>query len=160
MAEEFVIAPAPPGFDRWDELLALLHRAFAAHAGRIDPPSSSTRDTPDGLRTMAANGRLNLATSADGALAGCVFARADGDSCYLFKLAVDPPFQGRGIGRRLVQAVIDDARRAGFLRVTLGVRIALAENIALFERLGFVRVGETCHPGYTVPTSLNMALTL
>lgn len=160
MAGEVAVAPAPAGFDRFDTVLDLLRRAFAAHAGRIDPPSSSTRDTAESLAATAAAGRLLLATAGDGRLAGCVFARAEADACYMFKLAVDPAFQGQGIGRRLVQAVVADARAAGFLRVTAGVRLALTENIALFERLGFVKTGEKCHPGYAAPTSQDMALRL
>jgi GNAT superfamily N-acetyltransferase len=36
---------------------------------------------------------------------------------YLEDLAVDPAFQGRGIGRKLMQRVIDDAKRRGCSRV-------------------------------------------
>jgi ribosomal protein S18 acetylase RimI-like enzyme len=154
------VGPAPAGFDRFDEVLALLWRAFAAHAGRIDPPSSTTRDTAESLRALAASGRLHVAATAGGALVGCVFSRADGGDCYLCKLAVDPAFQRQGIARRLVEAVIAEARATGFARATLGVRLALTENIALFERLGFVKTGETCHPGFATPTSQDMALAL
>lgn len=160
MAAEVTVAPAPAGFDRFDAVLDLLRRAFAAHAGRIDPPSSSTRDTAGSLAATAAAGRLLLATAGSGTLAGCVFARAEADACHLFKLAVDPAFQRQGIGRRLVQAAIADARAAGFLRVTASVRLALTENIALFESLGFIDAGQTCHPGFTEPTSQDMALRL
>ena len=165
MGTPIAVGPAPAGFDRFDLVLALLRRAFAAHAGRIDPPSSSTRDTPEILRALAAGGRLFLATTApvttaEGTPVGCVFARADGDACHLCKLAVDPDFQGQGIGRRLLDALVADARAVGFTRVTLGVRLALTGNIALFERHGFIRTGERCHPGFTTPTSQDMALTL
>ncbi|MGF1623718.1 MAG: GNAT family N-acetyltransferase [Alphaproteobacteria bacterium] len=159
-AEGVVVGPAPPGFDRFDLVLALLRRAFAAHAGRIDPPSSSTRDTPQSLRALADSGRLYLGLAAEGEVAGCVFGSPRGDAWYLCKLAVEPAFQGRGLGRQLVAALVADARAAGFAQVTLAVRLALPENIALFAGLGFVTTGETCHPGYTTPTSQDMALTL
>ncbi|MEZ5666305.1 MAG: GNAT family N-acetyltransferase [Alphaproteobacteria bacterium] len=154
------MAPAPAGFDRYPDLLALVRRAFAAHVGRIDPPSSAMRATADSLRAIAEAGTLLLATAADGTLAGCVFGTPQGSDLYLGKLAVDPAWQGRGIGARLVTALADHARAAGFARVTLGVRLALVENIALFAGLGFVRTGVQCHPGFDTPTSQDMVLVL
>jgi len=53
-----------------------------------------------------------------------------------------------------------EARQIGAQRLTLGCRIALASNVALFRGHGFVVVRETCHPGFTTPTSYDMELTL
>ena len=44
--------------------------------------------------------------------------------------------------------------------MTLGARIALPGNVALFRRHGFVVVRETCHPGFATPTSYDMELVL
>ena len=44
--------------------------------------------------------------------------------------------------------------------MTLGARIALPGNVALFRRHGFAIVRETCHPGFTTPTSYDMELVL
>ncbi|MER8440860.1 GNAT family N-acetyltransferase, partial [Mesorhizobium sp. M1393] len=43
----------PVDFDRWDEVLALIMRAFAAMDGVIDPPSSANRLTFENLRDNA-----------------------------------------------------------------------------------------------------------
>lgn len=154
------VGPAPAGFDDFDRLLGVIRTAFAAHDGRIDPPSSANRATAASLQAMAEGGVLVLASTADGRVVGCVFGTPDRDALYLSKLAVDPAWQGNGIGRRLVSALADEARRVGHARVTLGVRLALPENIMLFESLGFVRTGVQCHPGYATPTSQDMSLTL
>ena len=56
-------------------------------------------------------------------------------------LAVDPPQQGRGIGRALMEAAAEDARSRGARRLTLR---ALAPNTgarALYEACGFVEEG-------------------
>jgi len=153
------VGPAPADFEDYDALLALVQRAFSAHARRIDPPSSASRATAADLRAMAEGGTLVLAHR--GAhLIGCVFGTPRGEALYLSKLAVDPDWRGRGTGRRLVQALTDHARTAGFAHVTLGVRLVLTENIGLFQRLGFVATGVQCHPGFTVPTSQDMRLAL
>jgi ribosomal protein S18 acetylase RimI-like enzyme len=56
-------------------------------------------------------------------------------------LAVDPARQGRGIGRRLVQAAQEEAQRRGARKVSLRV---LSPNLSarrLYESLGFVVEG-------------------
>jgi hypothetical protein len=44
--------------------------------------------------------------------------------------------------------------------MTLGCRIALTSNVALFQRHGFVVVGYETHAGYSAPTSYDMELRL
>lgn len=64
------------------------------------------------------------------AVAGMEVHGADG---ILRSVAVDPAFQGRGLGRSLTHAVIDAARRAGLRRLYL--LTTTAETY--FPRLGF-----------------------
>ena len=40
--------------------------------------------------------------------------------------------------------------------MTLGVRLALLANIALFKALSYVGTGRKAHPGFTEPTSMDM----
>lgn len=50
-----------------------------------------------------------------------------------------PAWRGQGIGRRLLQACLDKARRRGLTRIELEARIDNHRAIALYERLGFRR---------------------
>ena len=50
----------------------------------------------------------------------------------IYALAVDPSMRGRGLGRRLVEACLDDARRLGIRQV-----MTLTYEQAFFEKLGF-----------------------
>ncbi len=143
------------GFDRWDDLLALILRAFAPMHGRIDPPSSALLLTPDGLRLKASEERLFLAFGGC-RLAGCAFLAERQGYFYLGKLAVEPELQGRGIGKALVAAVERYARRAGKSAIELETRVELVENHATFARLGFIEIGRTAHSGYSRPTSITM----
>jgi ribosomal protein S18 acetylase RimI-like enzyme len=52
-----------------------------------------------------------------------------------------PEVRGRGLGRRLMKAAIEAARRQGMRRVDLAVFAANTRAIALYESLGFVREG-------------------
>jgi ribosomal protein S18 acetylase RimI-like enzyme len=89
-----------------------------------------------------------------------VFCAAKDDALYIGRLAVAPSWRRRGIASALVEAAKDEARRLRLTRITLGARIALPGNVALFRRHGFTVVAETCHAGFTSPTSYDMELRL
>ena len=59
----------------------------------------------------------------------------------IHNLAVHLTYRRRGIGRYLLQGVIDEARRNGSSRVTLEVRKSNAAAQRLYHSLGFVERG-------------------
>jgi putative acetyltransferase len=87
-----------------------------------------------------------LLARADGALAGCVaLRRLEGDVCEMKRLFVRPAFRGAGLGRRLAQAVIDEARGAGYARMRLDtVAPAMPDAVRLYLGLGFREIGAYC----------------
>jgi RimJ/RimL family protein N-acetyltransferase len=52
-----------------------------------------------------------------------------------------PEWRGRGVGRRLLEATLAQARRSGFKRIELDVHADNSRAIALYEKAGFVREG-------------------
>jgi predicted N-acetyltransferase YhbS len=142
-------------FDRWDDVLALIMRAFASMDGVIDPPSSAHLLTADSLRDKARRETGFVALDED-RIVGCVFALERVAEFYVGKLAVAPDCQGQGIGRRLMQAVEDLARSRGKAAIELQSRIELTANHAAFARLGFHETERTAHEGYLRPTSITM----
>lgn len=149
------IVRLPPTFDRWQELLDLIRRAFAYMDGVIDPPSSAHRLTLVSLEEKCAAETVFLAV-AEGRLAGCVFVANRGAHAYVGKLAVEPVLQGQGIGKRLLEAAEAEAKRLGNLVVELQTRVELTGNHAAFARLGFRETARTSHNGYDRPTSITM----
>ena len=59
----------------------------------------------------------------------------------VFGLAVDPQFEGRGAGRALMEALIDEARARGGEKMTLRVFAPNERAQRLYESLGFEREG-------------------
>ena len=68
---------------------------------------------------------------------------AVGIDADVMTMGVLPDFRGRGLGRVLMGALIDVARRWGSERVFLEVRESNAAAISLYENSGFEVVGRT-----------------
>ncbi|WP_292550350.1 GNAT family N-acetyltransferase [Mesorhizobium sp.] len=155
MGSPVCVAQLSADFGHWDEVLALIMRAFAAMDGVIDPPSSAHWLTVENLRDKARQ-ETGFAALKDGRIVGCVFVLERTNDFYVGKLAVEPDFQGQAIAKRLMQAVEELARDRGKPAIELQTRIELTGNHAAFARLGFRETGRTAHSGYNRPTSITM----
>lgn len=147
------------GFQRWDDLLALILEAFASMDGVIDPPSSAHLLRPASLAARAQSEIAYVAVEGQ-RLLGCVFCQPEPESLYIGKLAVAPSLQGRGVGRLLLAAAEELARDLDLPALRLETRIELTGNHATFTRWGFVRTAENAHPGFTRTTSIEMRKSL
>src|SRR5882762_4473208 len=94
-------------------------------------------------------GNLLLATHS-GKAAGCVaFRRLSPDTCEMKRMYVRPEFRGMGIGRQLVDTLIQTARESGYSLMRLETTIRMDNAISLYSAAGF----NVCQPYYTIPES-------
>jgi RimJ/RimL family protein N-acetyltransferase len=56
-------------------------------------------------------------------------------------MGIVPAYRGRGLGFRLLNTALEQARGAGFVRIELDVYADNMRAIALYEKVGFVREG-------------------
>lgn len=142
----------PCGPERAEEVHRLTQAAFREH-GRLDPPSGAVRESVERVRDdLAAGGGAVL--TLDGEPAACLRLAASGTDLHVRRLAVDPRFRRRGLGRALLDWAEQEARRRGCEAISVGVRLALPGNLAFFRRLGYDVVGEHRHDGYEQTTWL------
>ncbi|MES2787817.1 MAG: GNAT family N-acetyltransferase [Pseudomonadota bacterium] len=91
-----------------------------------------------------------LLARVDGEIAGCCALRpldaADyPNACEMKRLFVRRPFRGIGLGRQLVEAVLDAARQAGYSSVLLDTLDDMEAARALYEELGFAEIPPYYH---------------
>jgi len=106
------------------------------------PPLTQTREFVMGL---IQKGGLQFVALADGEVVGwCDIERHVLPSFAhrgALVMGIVPAYRECGIGLRLIQATLAQARVARFVRVELDVHADNARAIALYEKVGFVREG-------------------
>jgi epoxyqueuosine reductase QueG/predicted GNAT family acetyltransferase len=81
------------------------------------------------------SGQMLLA-KCDRAVVGCVALRQIGEGlCEMKRLFVQPAFRGKGIGRALAEAIIEEGQRIGYKLMRLDTAMEPAKS--LYESLGF-----------------------
>ncbi|HEY4050883.1 MAG TPA: GNAT family N-acetyltransferase [Acidobacteriaceae bacterium] len=94
---------------------------------------------PEGA--ILGQGGAILFATVDGLPVGCCALIADGPAQYeLSKMAVHEDYQGRGIGRKLIKAAIETAKRMGARRIHLETNAILLPALRLYQSAGFTPV--------------------
>jgi ribosomal-protein-alanine N-acetyltransferase len=125
----------PGTFEDLDAVMEVMDQAFGARFGE-----AWTRSQLAGILPMAGVA-LTLASGQDspGAV-GFSLVRSVADEAELLLLAVRPRHHRQGIGRRLLEQFMDDARRDGIVRVHLEVRDG-NPAVEMYRHAGFTAVG-------------------
>ena len=63
------------------------------------------------------------------------------DTAELNRLSVRSEARGLGIGRKLVEALIEESRKSGFKKVYLETSDPQKAAVRLYERIGFKNIG-------------------
>lgn len=90
---------------------------------------------------LAAPGRWYQVAVRDGQVVGWVGLAVQGSDGDVQTIAVSPAAQGLGLGRVLLQALIDEAKNCGVERVLLEVRADNSPALGLYDSLGFCKLG-------------------
>jgi len=86
---------------------------------------------------LASGGRIFFATIEEDCVGCCALIRLRADEFEVAKMAVAPLWQGSGIGRKLLQSVVEAARSAGARRLYLETNHILTPAIRLYQSIGF-----------------------
>ena len=105
----------------------------------LEPKDRETLGDPE--NTILRKGGRIFMVWAGGEAVGCVALIPMGDGVYeLSKMAVSPAMRGQGIGRRLLEYAIQQARTMGAASLFLGSNSVLKNAVHLYESVGFTHV--------------------
>lgn len=124
------------------DLVALLHRLFAIEQDFQADPEKQIQGL---TRLMASPAMAHIAVARDGAgrvvamvSAQLVISTAEGaPSAWIEDMVVAPEWQGQGVGRRVLAAVLAWAKDQGATRAQLLADLDNAPALAYYDHLGW-----------------------
>jgi GNAT superfamily N-acetyltransferase len=119
-----------------EALARLINAAFVVEQAFIE----GERIDPVGVRAYMEKGKFFVAEDAAG-LAGCVYVELRSEHGYLGLLGVAPARQGKGLGRKLMEAAENYFRAAGCRGIDLRIISPRTPLPAFYERMGYAQTG-------------------
>jgi GNAT superfamily N-acetyltransferase len=138
--------------DDTEALARLIAAAFADVAARLSltPENCSGHTaylTADEVKRGIGFGNRYFLARQENQPCGAVAMRLPQQGVSIIeKVAVLPPFRGRGIGRLLVEHALTEARHCGAVRGAIGIIASQIELRAWYENVGFAAIRQQHYP--------------
>lgn len=133
----------------WQEILELYQRAAAIPGGLARTAKEISTEYVRGFLKKSHESGISLIAFSGMRIIGEIHAYKPVPKVFSHVLSeltvvVDPDFRGKGIGKALFEAFLEELRfkRPDILRVELVARESNSKAIALYESLGFSREGK------------------
>jgi ribosomal protein S18 acetylase RimI-like enzyme len=122
-------------------LAEVVRAAYGHYVERLgEPPRPMTDDYAEVVHTH----RVTVA-EAGGEIVGLIVLGVDDEGFFIDNVAVNPSHQGIGAGKALLEHAEAAARDAGFDSIFLYTHERMVENLALYERIGYVEYDRRLH---------------
>src|SRR5689334_13240377 len=137
MSEPIYRAPTPADAEACGRIVYEAFRCISAQ--HSFPPDFPSLEAALGMaRAVCGNPKyFGVVAEADGRVVGSNFLDERDRFAAVGPITVDPNYQGRGVGRRLMQAVLDRARQRGAPGVRLVQDAFNRTSMSLYTSLGF-----------------------
>jgi ribosomal protein S18 acetylase RimI-like enzyme len=120
--------------------------AYGHYVERIGMvPGPMTMDYEEVIR----DARVTIAERND-VIVGVLVLNVTDEGFVIENVAVHPSERGRGLGRALLELAEAEARRAGFDSIYLYTHEGMAENQALYARIGYVEYDRRPQDGFSL----------
>ena len=123
---------------------ACVRAAYSPYIERIGQPPGPMLDDYD---QVVRDHRVYVIEEA-GVILGALVLIEKEEGLLFDNIAVQPARQGEGIGRRLMEHAESEARRLGYRHLDLYTHERMTENIAMYERIGYVEVDRRTEHGF------------
>ncbi|PZW31140.1 acetyltransferase (GNAT) family protein [Thermosporothrix hazakensis] len=121
-----------------------VRRAYACYLARMErEPAPLHAD----YLSLIKDGTVYVLPTTEG-ICGVLVMMPERDAMFVENVAIDPRFQGQGLGRLLFSFVEQEALKAGLKAIRLYTNAVMVENFRFYRRLGFEEVDRRLHEGY------------
>jgi ribosomal protein S18 acetylase RimI-like enzyme len=125
-----------------EKMIEVVNAAFA-----IETFLEGTRTDERRMAEMMRKGEFLVAEGAGGKIVACIYVEQRGQHGYFGMLAVDPAYQHKGLGRRMVEVAENHCRQQGYAAMDITVLSLRSELLSFYKRLGYVETRtEEFHP--------------
>ena len=108
---------------------------------RVEGLEIAEGDDRDGVaQFLARNPGLSRVAVDGSVIVGVALCGHDGRRGHVYHLAVDPAYQGRGLGKRLLDECLEGLRQAGIQRVIIMVADDNQRGSAFWKRCGWEEI--------------------
>lgn len=126
------------------EMRRIARTAYTKYISRIGrEPAPMTADYDADVAARRA-----VVIEADARVCGYMVAWPEGDAYFIEDIGVEPLHQGSGLGRRLINHAVSEARRVGLSALSLYTNEAMTENLAMYAHIGFVETHRLSERGF------------
>ena len=126
------------------QIVRLVRAAYAEYLDRMEKPPAPM--LADYTELIASGGVYVLTSRAE--IAGVLVIEEQNRALLIENIAVDPVYQGHGLGRQLMAFAEECAREHGLRELRLYTNEMMTENLAFYRRLGFSEVERRVDEGY------------
>ena len=117
----------------YDAALQLWHR--------VEGLEIAEGDDREGIaQFLARNSALSRVALDGSTIVGVALCGHDGHRGHIYHLAVDPAYQGSGLGKRLLDECLDGLRKTGVQRVIIMVADDNQRGTKFWERVGWEKI--------------------
>jgi GNAT superfamily N-acetyltransferase len=117
-------------------MISVINSAF-----NVEDFLEGTRTDEARLSELMEQGEFLVAEDRRDKIVATVYLEFFGERGYFGMLAVDPPYQRGGLGRRMIQAAEERARQRGCAYMDIKVLSLRAELLPFYEKLGYRQKG-------------------
>jgi len=123
-------------------IIAIVNEAFA-----VETFIEGTRTDEKRMTEMTTKGEFLVGETESGRIVASVYVELRGERGYFGMLAVGPAWQGKGLGRVMVEAAENYCRVQGCKQMDISVLSLRPELPAFYRKLGYAETGrEELHP--------------
>jgi ribosomal protein S18 acetylase RimI-like enzyme len=119
------------------DLASIRDCARAAYAKYVDRIGRKPAPMVADFAILIDKGVVDVDVGDSGVVRGFIVHYPCTDHVHLENVAIHPAYQGRGLGRRLLERAESEAIAGGFRRIELYTNAKMTENLALYRHLGY-----------------------